>query len=357
MTQPEISHLRLINQQIASSEQSTVKEIVHWMGAIQAQDYPMSKWGLGIRLPGSTEAMIELAINKGEIFRIHALRPTWHLVSAQDIHALLELSAPQIRAATRSRDNQLGLTDSVFRKSQEIMETVLQNENHLTREELLTVIINAGFDLSENRASHLFMRAEIDRVICSGKIKSGKLTYALLSERVPHKEIFDRESSCTELARKYFKSHGPATLQDFVWWSGLPVGEAKKSIEAIKAEFISETIDNQIYWFSASIQFDEPEKNMIFFLPAFDEFIISYRDRKASLPFENMRQAVSNNGIFKPVIVVNGQVEGLWKRTNTKNKVIVETTFFSPVSKSIKNQLEEALIPYGDFLEKNIVLL
>jgi hypothetical protein len=357
MTLPEISYFRLINHQIAASKFTTAKEIVDWMGAVQSQDYPMSKWAIGLRLPGSTESMIESALDKGEIFRTHALRPTWHLVSADDIHALLELSATQIKASMQSRDKQLGLTDSVFRKSQEVLLTNLQNERHLTRDELVSVLINAGFDLSENRTSHLLMRAEIDGIICSGKIRDGKLTYALLSERVPYSGTFNRDLACTELARRYFRSHGPATLNDFVWWSGLSKGQSKKALETIKTEFVSETIENQTYWFSSDIQSFEPENNTIHFVPAFDEFIISYRDRKASLPFENMAQAVSVNGIFKPVIVINGQVEGTWKRTVKKNIIILETLFFSPISKSVKNQLEEALMPYGQFFDKNIEIV
>lgn len=357
MTLPEISYLRLINHQIAASKFTTAKEIVDWMGAVQSQDYPMSKWAIGLRLPGSTESMIESALDSGEIFRTHALRPTWHIVSAKDIHSLLELSAPHIKTAMRSTDKLLGLTDSVFRKSQEIMQMNMQNERHLTRDEIISILINAGFDLGENRASHLLMHAEIDAVICSGKIKAGKPTYALLSERVPPSASFDPDLACTELAKKYFTSHGPATLQDFVWWSGLPVGQSKKALETIRSAFVSETVDNQTYWFSAEIQNFEPKKNTIHFVPAYDEFIISYRDRKASLPFENMSQAVSVNGIFKPVIVINGQVEGTWKRTIKKNKIILETRFFSPVSKSVKNQLEEALMPYGQFFDKNIEIM
>jgi len=81
----DITKLRLISQHIVGSKLKTVKEIVEWMGAMQAQDYAMAKWAIGVRLPGSTDRMIESAMNKGEILRTHLLRPTWHFVSANDI--------------------------------------------------------------------------------------------------------------------------------------------------------------------------------------------------------------------------------------------------------------------------------
>ncbi len=53
-------------------------EIVTHLGAIQAQEFAMAKWGIGLRLPGLKDADVELAYNKGEILRTHLLRPTWH---------------------------------------------------------------------------------------------------------------------------------------------------------------------------------------------------------------------------------------------------------------------------------------
>lgn len=350
----EIALLRLANQQISTSKLKTEKEVVSWLGAVQAQDFPMSKWAVGVRLPGSTEKSVETAINSGEIIRTHALRPTWHLVSAEDIYWILELSAPQIKTAAGSRDRELELTEEAFSSCNTLLENWLRDSHFLTREELLKLLADAGFSNDNNRVSHILMRAEIDRIIGSGPAKAGKPTYALLAERVPVKKLLKRDEAAAELARRYFASHGPATLSDFAWWSGLPVKACRQAIEAIKTDFIAEVVDGETYWFHPEITVPNVEYEKIYLLPAYDEFIISYKNRAAMLTFENHLKAVSNNGVFRPVIVYKGQVIGIWKRTIKAGQVILETEYFGRPSKSIQKQVEKEFEKYLQFLEKKM---
>ncbi|MDP4208282.1 MAG: winged helix DNA-binding domain-containing protein [Bacteroidota bacterium] len=357
MNLSNISNLRLINQQIAESKFKTAKDVVGWMGAMQAQDYAMSKWAIGIRLPNSTDTIIESAIDNGEIIRTHLLRPTWHFVSSDDIYWMLDLTAPQIKTITKSRNKDLGLTETVFKQSNSIIEKVLRDGNHLTREELVAEFVKAGIPVDNNRASHLLLRAEIEGLLCSGKTKANKQTYALLPERVVKTRNLTRDEALAELARKYFISHCPATLQDFVWWSGLSVSKAKQAMETIKSGFISETINDKTYWFTNSFSISGSDKDKIHLLPAYDEFIISYRDRTPSLPFEFHKKAVSNNGLFWPTIVINGQVTGIWKRTIKKDKVLLETNFFDPQNNAAKNGILKAFSPFGMFINKEIEII
>ncbi|MBI5352017.1 MAG: AlkZ family DNA glycosylase [Chloroflexi bacterium] len=322
------------------------------MGAMQAQDYSMVKWAVGVRLPNSTDRTIESAINNGEIIRTHLLRPTWHLVSAEDIHWILELTAPQIKATLKSRHKELGISEAIVTKSNAVIKQALSDGIHLTRNELVTELEKHKIMTNENRASHLLLRAELDGIVCSGATKGKNQTYTLLEVRVPKTKPLSREKALANLARQYFSSHCPATIYDFVWWSGLSTSDAKQALEMVKSDFVSETIDSHAYWFTNILSSPKPEKEDVHLLPAFDEFIISYKDRSASLPFENHNKTVSNNGIFRPVIVVNGQIVGIWKRSIKKDKVIVEAEFFKQPSKSTMLQIEKATVQYGCFLEK-----
>jgi hypothetical protein len=357
MNLADVAYIRLVSQQIEGTKHTTVKDIVGWMGGMQAQDLAMAKWAIGIRIPGSTAQVIESAINKGEIIRTHVLRPTWHFVSADDITWMLSLTAPKIKAAMNSRQKQLGLTEAIFSQSNTIMENALRGGKHLTREEILDEIRRAKISLDENRASHLLARAELDGIVCSGAIRNGKQTYALLEEWVPRIKPLDKEAALACLAKKYFTTRCPATLQDFIWWSGLPVSEAKRALEMIGPDFNSETIHSQIYWFPNSHSIPEAEKNPVHLLPAFDEYIISYKDRSAAIPFEEHNKAISNNGIFRPVVVVNGRVTGIWKRTIKMDKAIVETVLFTQPDSLTKSLIEKAAMQYGFFLGKKIELI
>lgn len=353
----DITYLRLFNQQLIGSACKTAKEIVGKMGAMQAQDFSMAKWAIGCRLPGSTGITIEAELNKGDILRTHLMRPTWHFVSSDDIYWLLELSAPQIKAIVSARDKRLQLNENIYRKSNFIIENALQGGEHLSREELAKELESAEIPIDYNKVSHYLLRAEIDGIICSGRIKNNKYTYALLEERVPKKKKITREEATSWLAQRYFSSHGPATIQDFIWWSGLSITESKRALEMVKSNFVSEIIEKQTYWFPNTASIPEPDKNTVFLLPAFDEFIISYRDRTASLLIADHKKAVSSNGIFRPVIVINGQVTGLWKRITQKDKVTLETILFQPVNNTIQNLIQETVFQYENFLNKKVELV
>jgi hypothetical protein len=236
--------------------------------------------------------------------------------------------------------------------SNAILENALKGGKQLPREKLLAELVKAGIPIDENRASHLLVRAEMDGVVCSGATEGKKLTYALLEERVPKPNLPTREEALAKLAKKYFSSHGPATLSDFTWWSGLSFNDAKHALEMVKSDLNVETIDAQMYWYLKSYSIRQTDIEAAYLLPAFDEFIISYKDRRAALPFENFSKAVSNNGIFRPVVVVNGQVMGIWKRKINRNTVMVETELFQQPDQATKRLIEKAANQYGQFLEK-----
>lgn len=347
----DLSSLRLQIQQIESPLFSSAKELVSFMGAMQAQDFPMSKWAIGLRTLNSTQESIEAAYNRGDIIRTHLLRPTWHIVSADDIYWIHQLTVPNIRPAFNHSNKRLELTKDIFSKSNRLLENVLTSRNYLTRDELICEYDNIHIKTNENRLSHLLMNAELDGLICSGPLKANKLTYCLLEERVQLKKLLNHEESLAELTKRYFVSHSPATLEDFIWWSGLTITNARKGLEMIKSGLNSEIINDKTYWFSNLT----PKRNKnisVHLLPAFDEFLIAYKDRSASISNTKKKTAISENGIFRPVIVINGQIKGLWKRTLKKDKILVETSLFEDHEAKIKLLIENKTRHYIDFQNK-----
>jgi hypothetical protein len=349
MTLTDIANLRLWSQQIAASKCKTVKDVIAWMGAMQAQDHSMAKWALGVRCPAATIAKVETALDKGAILRTHLLRPTWHLVSADDIYWLLELTAPYLLAGQKSRHKELELPETIFKKSNRIIEKALSAGRHLLREEILTELQQAKISTDENRSSYLLFRAELDGIICSGKTRDGKQTYALLAERVPNKRTLKREEALATLAERYFTSRGPATLKDFINWSGLSITDAKRALEMVKARFLQETLNGDTYWFSSAVAQQVHGDPAVHLLPGFDEFIIGYKDRTASLPQAHTKTIINVNGIFRPTLVVNGQVKGQWARTLADDTVGIAVTLFPDSSPPAKKLLAQAAEQLGRF--------
>jgi hypothetical protein len=354
MTARDIVGWRLANQQVSASRFTTVRDIVFWLGALQSQDYTWAKWAIGVRLQRATENKVERAIDDGLVIRMHLLRPTWHFVARDDVRWMLALTAPQIRASMRSRDRQLGITDDVVRRSNRVIARTLRGAGSVPRERLVAELEAAGMANRDNLAAHLLMRAETDQVACCSISRAGKQEYALFEERIPPAEPLKREEAIGRLAKRYFSSRWPATLQDFAWWSGLTLKDAKSAFEMVKSGFETEIVDSKTYVISRSLRAKFPDEHDSDLLPAYDEMILSYADREALLPRSRWVKAVTTNGIIKPLLVVKGQAVGTWSRTTNKEKVVVAIEPFRNMLRSVSEMVEKAAQRYAAFLGKAV---
>ncbi len=350
MDTDDIAKIRLYNQQITHKKFKTAGKLVEWMGAMQAQELDMAKWAIGMRLPGVTEEDIDHAINRAEIIRTHLLRPTWHFVAAKYLHALLELSAPRIKSSLISRHKQLGLTNDLLKKSNNIIETTLLGHDQVDRNEFVQRFKKANIPLDNNMAAHLLLMAELDGLICGGRIVNKRHTYALLEERVPKPASIDKQEVMALLARKYFTSHGPATLEDFTWWSGLKAKDAREAIAMIKKEMVCFELEHGKYWMTEKNYPNTSNGDVYHIFPAYDEFLISYKNRNASITLENSKKAISNNGIFRPIITKNGQVIGIWKKQRKNKMVKFETDYFIVPQPDTTANVEKQFSEYLRFI-------
>ncbi|AEE52117.1 winged helix DNA-binding domain-containing protein [Haliscomenobacter hydrossis] len=349
-------HLRLHNQKIIQPDLSSPQALVAHMGAMQAQDYPMSKWAVGIRLPGRSDTRIEAALDAGEIVRTHVLRPTWHLVSGQDVRWMLALTAKSIKALSVARDRELGIDSALYTRCNDLIAKALEGGKNLTREEVMLELEKGGVPTNSSRAVHFMMNAEVDAIVCNGIMQGKKQTYALLDEKIPPGLVLTREEALATLAERYFTSHAPATVQDFQWWSGLPMSDARAGLEGIKSGLQSLVVEGKTYFFTEKSTTASPQNASVFFLPAFDEYTVSYKYRSTVFDPTWHKEAITSNGIFKPIIVVNGLVLGIWKRTVQKNKVVIEPTFFDKKDTLPVEVMEKAVEGFGAFLGMEVSL-
>lgn len=342
-----IPALRLHHQKITANDLPTPQSIVTHLGAVQAQDFTMSKLAVGLRLPGSTDADIAAALDTGALVRTHVLRPTWHLVSGQDVRWMQALTGKHIRASAASRDRDLGLDDALYARANDLIVRALEGGKHLTRAEIMQAIENGGIPTDSSRAVHFMMYAETEALVCNGVPRGKEQTYALLDEKIPPGPMLSREEAISTLALRYFTSHAPATLADFQWWSGLPMSDARAGLESIKKRLHTFDWEGKTYWLGENPAL--PHAESLFLLPAFDEYTVSYKDRSAVFEPRWQSLAITSNGIFRPIIVVNGQVTGIWKRSLQKNKVLIEPTFFDGAASPHRAVLEEAAQRLGTF--------
>lgn len=353
----EIAHQRLQNQRMIGSSFKSPSEVVHWLGAVQAQDFAGSKWSLGLRIPNSRETLINKSFQEGSILRTHLLRPTWHFVTPADIRWLLALSAPRVHAVNAFMYRKVELDEKVYKKTNAIMEKALRDGKQLTRDELRDAFTKAGIKTEgEQRMTYIMMQAELDGLICSGPRKGKQFTYMLLEERVPQAKKPAREEALALLATRYITSRGPVTVQDFARWSGLTVSDAKRGIESVKSQFQNETISDQTYWFPENQKPVKIKAPLIHLLSIFDEYISGYKDRSAmgSEEFSEKLKAMGNALTY--IIILNGQVIGTWKRILEKKTVIILADLFIPLKKDQKEALRQTAERYGEFLGLEAIL-
>jgi hypothetical protein len=334
-------------------------DAVRRLTAVQSQDYPAAKWALGQRSRGATDAEIDRLFDSGEILRTHVLRPTWHFVLPEDIRWMLDLTAPRIRQGLVARHRQLELDGRTIARASAAFAKALAGGRHLTRPELGQVLRAARISPEGQRLPHLIMAAELDGLIASGPRKGKQFTYALLAERAPRSRNLERAEAVGELARRYFQSHGPAQLQDFVWWSGLTMGDARIGIKLAGGSLEQHAIDGRDYWLAA----DAPSIRLVslvaHLLPNFDEYTVAYRDRSSvahpEIPFE--RGLFAFGSILSNVITINGRVRGAWRRRHASARVTVEVRVMKALDDREIAAVEAAGRRLGRFLESPVKLL
>ena len=346
MPTADLIRQRLARQQMTSSACRTPAEVVSWLGGMQAQDYEHSKWAIGLRLPDSTVQLVDQAIADRNILRSWIMRGTLHWAAADDLHWMLDLLAPRLLAGSAGRHRQLGLEPADFRRSRSILENALSGRAPLTRKEVAEEYQRAGLDTSGQRLYHLLQRAGLEKIICFGPKQGTQFTFTLLEHSAATKPPLPREEAVRELTKRYFQSRSPATLEDFVWWSGLTKTEARLGLELNAKELSSIEYQGATYWSDAPVETLTTFGGALF-LPAFDEYLVAYRNREHALAPGQQKSVISSNGIFYPVILADGKVAGTWKRTFRGPRAIIETTALGKLP-----ELEEAAASFASFWEK-----
>lgn len=350
MNTTDLLYARLANQLLAGSTFTEPHQIVSYMGAMQSQAFDIARWAIGVRLPGSTDQRIIEAINNAEIIRTHILRPTWHFVAAEDIHWMAELSMPRLRPIYHSYAIMSGAGEVVLSDVWPYIERALRDDNHLTRQELVNHLNANGCPVCDNKVKYALSLAELEGLICNGRIKGNKQTFCLLQERVPKKYTLCKEEALEKLARKFFTSHAPATLQDFVWWSGLLISDAKKAVELVKDDFVRETINGREFLMKNDLYIPPKDKDSVLLLPPFDELVVSYKDRSEMIDQEHYGKVMTKNGLFSPTAMLNGRIVGSWKRVMSKKTPQVEISFFEKATKKREQQFQAAVKNYLRYL-------
>lgn len=349
--------LRLRNQKLSRPDGRTPAEIVGWLGAVQAQEYGPAKWALGLRGRRLTDADVEQAVTDGTILRTHVMRPTWHFVTPADIRWMQALTAPRVRAAMGLYDRKLEIDAKLYARSRALFEQALEGGTFLTRQELAAVLARAGITAQGQRLAHIVAGAELDAAICSGPRRGKQFTYALVAERAPDARTLTRDEALAELTARYFTSHGPALVKDFVWWSGLTVRDAKRGLELLGSRVTEETIGDLAFWHvpsRAAVPAVAPSAHL---LPIYDEYGIAYKYREPmAMPPAKAGEKPPVHDAWANLLIVDGRFAGGWKRSLDTDPVQLDVVRYREFTKTDTRALQAAVERYREFLGADVAL-
>ena len=341
---------RLQTQRLTGPQFPTPAAAVAFFGAVQGQDLLPAMWALGQRVQDATEASIEQAIYDRQLVRTWPLRNTVHFVTPADIRWMLELSAPRaLRENARKR--QLGLDAATFAQSRKIIEHALRDGQPHTRQSLRQALDDGGVSTEGQRGIHILGRLAQEGLICMGPRADKQPTFVLIDAWLPPAPPLSRDEALAELARRYFTSHGPATIQDYTWWCGLAAAEARAGLEMVKSELAQAPIGKQVYWFDPAAPVAElGPAPVAHLLPFLDEYLVAYKDRSAVSPPEYNQLVDSGNIIFHQPFLIDGRVVGTWTRKLNKKSVVIAPNLFRSLASEEARALVAAGERYGAFL-------
>ncbi|MFN0253694.1 MAG: winged helix DNA-binding domain-containing protein [Kofleriaceae bacterium] len=340
----DIAKARLHAQHLVRPLATPVDVVAHLL-AVQSQDYPGAAWALAQRAKATTAETVDTAFAAGTILRTHVMRPTWHFVTPADARWLLELTGPRVQKANTYWYKQVGLTAATLAKTDAALADALRGGNFLTRDELAARLPRK---LSGVPMAHVMMHAELERVVISGPRRGKQFTYALFDERVPASPALTRDDALARIATRYVTSHGPAQVKDFVWWSGLGAGDARRALEL--AGFDVHEVGSARYYVAV-----QPSRRLtladptVHLLPNYDECLVAFADRSdACDPRVKQKKVSVLSGHF---VISNGKLIGGWRRGHTTKKaLVIRATLLAKATRAELSAMKGAADQLGTFL-------
>ena len=328
----ELRRQRILTQGIGSHFDSPL-EVVSALGAVQAQDYLGALWAVGLRTRGAVETSVEMALANRSIIRTWPMRGTLHLVAAEDARWMLRLLTPRVVARNASRlERDYGLDGKALQRCAKVLSRVLEREKQLTKKRGVPVAgvlrhwhgSPAGTPHPPGtgaRWAHLF-----------GPRRGKQQTFVLLEDWIPAQPtVGSRDESLARIALRYFTGHGPATTSDFAWWSGSSAADARSGHSHVASQLETETIGGIAYHFSPRYSSAESGLSSAHLLPAFDEYLVGYSDRRAALDPKHENRL---NVLLGQTMIIDGRVVGIWKRVLARHEVAINAVTVLPTQQS-----------------------
>lgn len=350
-----IVQYRIRNQLLGSMHAENAVETVKWMGAVQGQDYSPGLWAVGLRTPHTSKEEIEKCLEDKKIVRSWTMRHTIHFVAMEDLRWMIHFSKDKmVQRYKNHMEKEAGLDESTLRKSLDVFIKILEGKKLVSRSVLRERLEEAGVDTSKQRFYHLLWYAAQNGLIFIGPMEGKQQSFGLVEEWAPKQHSLTKEEALYKLAVNYLNSHGPATVQDFAWWSGLSQKEAKLGFQSASALSFDIKESKREYWYLMQNQkIEAAPHGQMHLLYGLDEFFIGYKNRSDVLEEQMYRKIDPNRqGLFFPLFF-EGKIVGHWKPIIEKKAIFMKYSLAEATEVS-EDRLNSEAKRYSDFFHLSL---
>ncbi|MDQ1617400.1 MAG: hypothetical protein QOJ60_3339 [Actinomycetota bacterium] len=321
------------------------------MTCTQAQDLPAALAAVALRSAPRTVAAVDAALDAGEVVRSWPMRGTLHLVAAEDLRWMLTLGPPRVANAAAKRRADLDITDRDLGRAAEATVAVLSGGRRIRRDALMQVWRDAGVRTDGARAVHLFGKLAVDALICLGPLTGRRQDVVLVDDWVPATRAPDRDEAVASWVLRYFRSHGPATVHDFAWWTGLTLADARAGLSAVSGSLERVSADGTDHWMDPAtpglLAGCRREARGVHLLPGFDEMVLGYRDRSAVVPPAFAQHVMpGGGGMFLATVVSGGRAVATWRRPTSRAATTPEVAPFTTLTKAVASAVPRKWATY-----------
>ena len=345
----DIARWRLRSQRLVSPYADSAHEAVGSLLAVQAENPSQAAWAVASRTSDRDQAELAALLDDGAVLRTHVLRPTWHFVQAEDIGWLLDLTGPRVRRVTGQQLHDThGLDERSIDHAVTAVMEALANRGQLTRAQLADELRERGVQGGRQMLMILLAHAELDGLICSGRVAGGEHTYALMDERVPVSRRLGRTEALAELALRYFTGHGPATERDLAYWATLTLTDVRAGLQQVRDRLGSFQHDGRTFWHAPGNAPGGPQEPAAHLLQILDETYRGYQDSRWVLDAAGHVPRTRESAVG--MALVNAQLLAAMRRTIAHDHVQFHLRPYQALTPLDIEALDQAASRYGEYL-------
>jgi hypothetical protein len=351
MASSDLLRRRIATQRLRGPGLQRAADVVRLLTCVQSQECAHAFWSLGMRTSGLGHADVRAEFDAGTMVRTHILRPTWHLVAAEDIRWILAATSARVQQLNGTMYRQERLDPATLDRGAELIIALLRGGHYRTRAELGAALAAEGLVASRFRLAYVIMNAELEGLICSGPMRGAQQTYALLDERAP--EAGSRTGDLGQLAWRFYAGHGPASVRDLARWATLTQSQADGATEAADSLLERVEVQGVPHWFDPAAE-EAAGADRALLLPVYDEATLSYPavNFPRAEPYPQAAHPESSAGA-----VVVGEVNvGSWRREVRGKNVVVDVAVAPGRSARELRLVAEAAEELAAFLGKQLEL-